>query len=77
LQLDGRLVAALWAHRFEVAIETNGTRALAFRPDWVTVSPKAGTELVVTQGDELKLVFRGSPTPDRRSPIASPTRGGA
>jgi 7-carboxy-7-deazaguanine synthase len=57
LQFDGRLVAALWAHRFEVAIETNGTRALAFRPDWVTVSPKAGTELVVTQGDELKLVF--------------------
>jgi 7-carboxy-7-deazaguanine synthase len=25
--------------------------------DWICVSPKAGTELVVKTGDELKLVF--------------------
>ena len=27
------------------------------RIDWVCLSPKAGTDLVVTSGDELKLVF--------------------
>ena len=25
--------------------------------DWVCVSPKADTEIVITKGDELKLVF--------------------
>jgi 7-carboxy-7-deazaguanine synthase len=57
LQVDPALVAALWSHHFTVAIETNGTRPLAIRPDWVTVSPKAGAELAVTAGDELKLVY--------------------
>ncbi|HUZ65136.1 MAG TPA: 7-carboxy-7-deazaguanine synthase [Acetobacteraceae bacterium] len=58
LQLDGPLVAALHARGFEVAVETNGT--IADPPggiDWVCVSPKAGAELNLTHGDELKLVF--------------------
>ena len=58
LQLDGRLVDALHAARFEIAIETNGTIAVPDGVDWVCVSPKADAALVVTGGDELKLVFR-------------------
>jgi 7-carboxy-7-deazaguanine synthase (Cx14CxxC type) len=57
LQLDDELVAALHARRFEVAIETNGTLVPPAGVDWVCVSPKAGAELVLTSGDELKLVF--------------------
>jgi 7-carboxy-7-deazaguanine synthase (Cx14CxxC type) len=56
LQLDAPLVAALHDRGFEVAIETNGTREVPPGVDWVCVSPKAGAPLVVTRGDELKLV---------------------
>lgn len=58
LQLDAALVDALHAADFEIAIETNGTIPVPRGIDWVCVSPKAGADLVVTQGDELKLVFR-------------------
>src|SRR5690606_35135221 len=61
LQLDSALVDALHQHGFEVAIETNGTRAAPEGVDWICVSPKAGAELVQQSGDELKLVF---PQPD-------------
>jgi len=57
LQLDGRLVEALHAEGFEIAVETNGTRPLPDDVDWICVSPKAGTDLVVTAGDELKVVY--------------------
>ena len=57
LQLDETLINALHARGFEVAIETNGTTALAPGIDWICMSPKAGTDIVVRTGDELKLVF--------------------
>jgi 7-carboxy-7-deazaguanine synthase (Cx14CxxC type) len=57
LQLDEPLVRALHEAGFEVAIETNGTRLPPPGVDWVCVSPKAGAELVLRQGQELKLVF--------------------
>jgi len=57
LQLDDPLVAALHAHRFEVAIETNGTLPAPRGLDWICVSPKAGAPLELTSGDELKLVY--------------------
>jgi len=57
LQVDSGLVDALRTRRFEVAIETNGTVDLAPGIGWVCVSPKGSTDLKVTQGDELKLVF--------------------
>ena len=57
LQLDGPLVEALHAEGFEVAVETNGTRPAPEGLDWVCVSPKAGAPLVLTHGDELKLVY--------------------
>lgn len=56
LQLDEALVGALHRLDFEVAVETNGTLPLPAGLDWVCVSPKAGAELVVTAGHELKLV---------------------
>src|SRR5207248_2352088 len=57
LQLDGPLIDGLHARGFEIAIETNGTLPVPPGIDWVCVSPKAGAELVVREGDELKLVF--------------------
>lgn len=61
LQLDDAAVAALHAKGFEVAVETNGTRPAPAGIDWICVSPKANAEVVLTRGDELKLVF---PQPD-------------
>jgi 7-carboxy-7-deazaguanine synthase (Cx14CxxC type) len=67
LQLDSELVLALRRRGFEVAVETNGTKPLPpVRPDWITVSPKAGAELVLRSGNELKLVFpQTGAEPDR------------
>lgn len=42
---------------FSIAIETNGTMKVPKGIDWVCVSPKAGSELVVLQADEIKLVI--------------------
>ncbi|HJW29511.1 MAG TPA: hypothetical protein VJ508_09720, partial [Saprospiraceae bacterium] len=58
LQLDEELITAMHERDFEVAIETNGTISLPQGIDWVCMSPKAGTEIVVRKGDELKLVVR-------------------
>ena len=57
LQVDADLIAALKAHDFEIAIETNGTIAAPPGIDWICVSPKAGTEIVQRSGNELKLVW--------------------
>ena len=56
LQLDEDLIDALHQKGFEVAIETNGTIKVPKGVDWVCVSPKAGSELIVLQANELKLV---------------------
>ncbi len=57
LQLDESAIAALHAEGFEVAVETNGTQPAPAGLDWICVSPKAGAPLVLTAGQELKLVF--------------------
>lgn len=57
LQVDPALVDALHGHGFEIAIETNGTMAAPEGIDWICVSPKAGTTLVLKSGNELKLVY--------------------
>ena len=57
LQMDAELVNALHAQRFEIAIETNGTQLPPEGIDWICVSPKAGAPLVLTGGNELKLVY--------------------
>src|SRR5262245_45217733 len=55
LQLDTAAVDALHARGLTVAVETNGTRQSPSGLDWICVSPKAGTHLALTAGDELKL----------------------
>jgi 7-carboxy-7-deazaguanine synthase (Cx14CxxC type) len=57
LQIDDALVAALHGAGFRVAMESNGTLPAHPAIDWVCISPKAGSEVVQTQGDELKLVW--------------------
>lgn len=57
LQLDTAVVDALHGRGFTVAVETNGTREVPDRVDWICVSPKAGAPLVQRRGHELKLVF--------------------
>ena len=57
LQLDGALVDALHERHFRVAVESNGTLPAIDGIDWLCISPKAGTEVVQRQGDELKLVW--------------------
>jgi 7-carboxy-7-deazaguanine synthase (Cx14CxxC type) len=66
LQLDEALIEALHAHGFEIAVETNGTQPAPPGLDWICVSPKADAELLLTRGDELKLVYP--------QPLAPPER---
>ena len=56
LQLDTALLNLVHSKGFEAAIETNGTLPVLPGLDWVCVSPKAGTPLVVLGGDEIKVV---------------------
>ena len=57
LQLDAAVIDGLHARDFEIAVESNGTIAMPAGIDWICISPKAGTTLAQTSGDELKLVF--------------------
>ena len=57
LQVDDYLIEALHERDFEIAIETNGTLPLPEGIDWITVSPKANTQIIIQSGNELKLVY--------------------
>lgn len=57
LQLDAELVAAIKAHGFEVAIETNGTLTVPKGVDWICVSPKPNAPLQQITGDEIKFIY--------------------
>ena len=57
LQLDETLITDLHGAGFAVAVETNGTQRPPRGIDWICVSPKAGSELALRAGHELKLVF--------------------
>ena len=57
LQLDAPLVEALHGRGFVIAVETNGTQLPPPGIDWVCVSPKIGSKLVLANGNELKLVY--------------------
>jgi 7-carboxy-7-deazaguanine synthase len=71
LQLDTAAVDALHARGFEVAVETNGTQLPPTGLDWVCVSPKATAELVLTRGNELKLVYpQETASPERFAEFA-------
>jgi 7-carboxy-7-deazaguanine synthase len=64
LQVDDAIVDALHAQGFTIAIESNGTIATHPGIDWVCISPKAGSDVIQHEGDELKLVWpqQGSDT---------------
>ncbi|MCD2516808.1 7-carboxy-7-deazaguanine synthase [Massilia sp. G4R7] len=57
LQLDRALIDAMHAHGFTIAIETNGTLPVPEGVDWICVSPKMGSQLVVAKGNEIKVVI--------------------
>ncbi len=71
LQLNSRLIDALHDEGFEIAVETNGTRRAPDGIDWVCVSPKAGAELNLMSGNELKLVWpQQGASPEEYEPLA-------
>ena len=59
LQVDEPLIHALHDAGFYIAIETNGTHTLPDGIDWVTVSPKEGSDVVILNANEVKVVYTG------------------
>lgn len=59
LQVDDELINALHNAGYKIAIETNGTRPLPEKIDWITCSPKEGSKLYLQQADEVKVVYTG------------------
>jgi 7-carboxy-7-deazaguanine synthase (Cx14CxxC type) len=57
LQLDTAAIDALHAAGFEIAVESNGTISPPEGIDWLCISPKIGSDMIVTKGEELKLVY--------------------
>ena len=57
LQLDSALIVAMHEVGFEIAIETNGTLPVPEGVDWICVSPKMASTLVVRKGNEIKVVI--------------------
>ncbi len=57
LQLTESLVARFKSEGFETAVESNGTLPLPTNLDWVCISPKGQSTLVIDHCDELKLVY--------------------
>ncbi len=57
LQIDPALIDALHDQGFEIGVESNGTIAAVPGIDWLCISPKAGSTVVQTSGNELKLVW--------------------
>ncbi len=61
LQMDKILIEAFHDRGFEVGVETNGTYEPPPGLDWICVSPKPHSRVVLKKGDELKLIY---PQPD-------------
>jgi 7-carboxy-7-deazaguanine synthase (Cx14CxxC type) len=57
LQLDDALIDELHRRGFAIGVETNGTLDPPAGLDWICVSPKAGADLRIRAGNEMKLVF--------------------
>ena len=55
--MDDELIEELKKGHVEIAIETNGTIIPPDSIDWICVSPKQEAELLVTKGNELKIVY--------------------
>ena len=58
LQLNEQLIKNLKKKKnYEIAIETNGTIKPPQGVDWICVSPKIKSKLVLNYGNELKVVY--------------------
>jgi len=57
LQIDDKLVRNIHEAGFEIGLETNGTLNPPDGIDWICVSPKANTDLILIKGNELKVVY--------------------
>ena len=57
LQLDDELIQELKKEDIYIAIETNGTLLAPEGIDWICMSPKAGTEIKLRSGSEIKVVY--------------------
>jgi 7-carboxy-7-deazaguanine synthase (Cx14CxxC type) len=57
LQLDEPLIEQMHSQGFEVAVETNGTLEAPQGIDWICVSPKADSKILLKKANELKLVY--------------------
>ena len=57
LQLDDELVTELKKEAIYIAVETNGTLKAPEGIDWICMSPKAGTEIKLKAGSEIKVVY--------------------
>ena len=57
LQMDEALIKAIHKAGFEIGLETNGTMIPPDGTDWVCVSPKANADLILKNGNELKVVY--------------------
>lgn len=58
LQLDQKLIDALHGAGYRIHLETNGTLPLPSPVEWVTMSPKEGTQIRLEDPDEIKVLFR-------------------
>lgn len=54
------LIAELKKSGKRIHIETNGTNPLPESIDWVTLSPKEGSDIRLEKWDELKIVYTGT-----------------
>ena len=57
LQVDELLIDALKNEDIYIALETNGTLEAPHGIDWICMSPKANTEIKLTKGSEVKVVY--------------------
>ena len=57
LQMDEALIKAIHEAGFEIGLETNGTMIPPDGIDWICVSPKANADLILKNGNELKVVY--------------------
>jgi len=57
LQLDEDVGQECKAHGIYVAVETNGTKSAPNGVDWICLSPKPRSTIVLTSVSELKLVY--------------------
>ncbi len=57
LQIDTLLIKELKKNDFYIAIETNGTILPPVGIDWICVSPKTNSKMILKKGNEIKIVY--------------------